>query len=219
MADCMNMTPQRAALARLIEERGEDYASLSRLIGRNSAYIQQFIKRGTPRKLDEKDRATLARYFGVSEAVLGGPAEVEAGADMVRVPRLDVGASAGHGALAESEAVTAHIAFDPKWLRQLSRAGPSDLSFIKVQGDSMAPTLADGDDILVDQSDRADRLRDGIYVLRRDDALMVKRLAVNPSSRNVTIKSDNPAYPDWPDCDLSTLDVIGRVVWAGRKVS
>jgi hypothetical protein len=44
-------TDARAALQRLIEDRKEDYASLSRLIGRNSAYIQQFVKRGTPRRL------------------------------------------------------------------------------------------------------------------------------------------------------------------------
>jgi phage repressor protein C with HTH and peptisase S24 domain len=38
-------------------------------------------------------------------------------------------------------------------------------------------------------------------------------------TRLVTIKSDNPAYPEWPHCDPSTLDVIGRVVWAGRRVN
>ena len=38
----------RSALERLAKDRGDDFASLSRLIGRNSAYIQQFIKRGTP---------------------------------------------------------------------------------------------------------------------------------------------------------------------------
>ena len=50
------MIDARAALERLIEERGEDYAALSRLIGRNAAYIQQFIKRGTPKRLSEEDR-------------------------------------------------------------------------------------------------------------------------------------------------------------------
>ena len=67
------MTDARTALDQLIHDRGEDYASLSRLLGRNAAYIQQFIRRGTPRKLDEEDRRTLARYFRVDEAVLGGP--------------------------------------------------------------------------------------------------------------------------------------------------
>jgi phage repressor protein C with HTH and peptisase S24 domain len=138
---------------------------------------------------------------------------------MVFIPRLDVGASAGHGSLANGEAAIGHIAFDPKWLRQICPAGPSGLSFIRVQGDSMSPTLSDGDDILVDQSQGAERLRDGVYVLRRDDALMVKRLALSPAPGRMTIKSDNPAYPEWPDFELSTLDIIGRVVWARRRLS
>src|SRR4029079_4104983 len=73
MSPRMSAIDQRRALERLIQDRHEDYAGLSRLIGRNAAYIQQFIKRGTPRKLDEEDRKTLARYFGVDESVLGGP--------------------------------------------------------------------------------------------------------------------------------------------------
>ncbi len=215
------MIDQRAALERLIQERREDYAGLSRLIGRNAAYIQQFIKRGTPRKLDPDDLDTLARYLGVSTAELGGRGSSDSlgPAALVRVPRLDVGASAGPGALNDREAPVSHIAFDQSWLRQLCGARSADLSFIRVQGDSMVPTLADGDDILVDRSDRAERLRDGVYVLRREDALMVKRLAVNPTGRYATIKSDNPAYPEWRDCDLATLEIIGRVVWAGRRLS
>jgi phage repressor protein C with HTH and peptisase S24 domain len=83
----------------------------------------------------------------------------------------------------------------------------------------MSHVLEDGDDILVNRSDALERLRDGIYVLRRDDSVMVKRLALSPASRRVAIKSDNPAYPDWPDCELSTLDIIGRIVWAGRRIN
>ena len=82
----------------------------------------------------------------------------------------------------------------------------------------MEPTLSDGDDLLVDTNDDAARLRDGIYVLRREDSVIVKRVAVNPLPRHATIKSDNPAYPEWPDCDLATLDIVGRVVWAGHRI-
>jgi phage repressor protein C with HTH and peptisase S24 domain len=218
----MDRLDPRETLDRLLKERGEDYVGLSRLIGKNPAYIQQFIKRGSPRKLDEEDRRTIARYLGVSEVLLGGPSaqqSADSADGMIKVPRLDVEASAGHGALNESEAAVSHIAFDPKWLRQLCKGSTNHLSFIRVQGDSMSPTLADGDDILVDGADRADRLRDGIYVLRRDDTLMVKRLAINPFDSRATIKSDNPAYPEWKDCELSTLAIIGRVVWAGRRLS
>ena len=83
----------------------------------------------------------------------------------------------------------------------------------------MSPTLNDGDDILVDEGRAAGQLRDGIYVLRVEDSLMVKRLAPSPADRSLTIKSDNPAYPDWTGCDPSTVSIIGRVIWAGRKIT
>ena len=207
----------RAALRRLIETRGEDYAGLSRLIGRNPAYIQQYIRRGSPRRLAEHDRRLLARYFGVDEALLGGPAR-PAGTGLQAVPRLDVGAAAGAGAFDGDERGQAHIAFDPVWLRRLARGAPEHLSIIRVAGDSMAPTLADGDDILVDRGDSAERVRDGVYVLRMDDMLVVKRLALNPAARTLTIASDNPAYPGWPDCDPAAVEIVGRVVWAGRRI-
>ena len=208
----------RAALERLIDEKGEDYAGLSRLLGRNPAYVQQYIKRGSPRRLAEEDRRRLARYFGIDEARLGGPAGAGQGSAMVAVPRLEVGVSAGAGAFGGSERSRPHIAFDPAWLRRVARGAPDQLSIVLVQGDSMAPTLGDGDEILVDKGDGAERLRDGVYVLRIDDLLVVKRLAVNPATRTVSIRSDNPAYPGWPDCDLASVDLVGRVVWAGRRI-
>lgn len=219
------MLDARKALEQLILDRGDDFSSLSKLLGRNPAYVQQFIRRGIPRKLDEDDRRTLARYFGVDEAVLGGPAAPVMqpatrrvrGREMALIPLLRLGASAGPGAIVDEEAAEAQVGFETGWLRKLgSRA--ENLSIIQVAGDSMTPTLADGDDILVDRADASARLRDGIYVLRIDDALMVKRLAMNPVARSLTIKSDNPTYPEWSHCDPAAINIIGRVIWVGRKL-
>jgi phage repressor protein C with HTH and peptisase S24 domain len=216
----------REFLDRLIHERRENYGALSKLIGRNSAYIQQYIKRGSPRKLDEADRRTLARYFGVEEHLLGGPDEAPAASPpaaksairgMVLIPQYDLGASAGAGSLDQSERPAGRMAFDQKWLRTLG-ANPSGVSMIRVEGDSMAPTLSDGDDILVDRMDGALGLRDGIYVLRLDDTLMVKRVALGLSKGRFSVRSDNPHYPDWEDIDPALVEVIGRVIWAGRKI-
>lgn len=217
----MEMIDARAELARLIVERREDYAGLSRLLGRNAAYIQQFIKRGVPRRLAEEDRRKLARYFGVDETLLGGPGRAPESAPqaLIAVPRYDIGASAGPGAFAEGEVPVAHLGFDPRFLRQLCSANASDLSIIRVRGDSMFPTLADGDDIMVDRSSGGTRIRDGIYVLQREDTLIVKRIAVHPGNRRLTISSDNASYPTWQDCAPDTVRVIGRVVWAGRRIS
>lgn len=220
----------RQRLDELIAARGEDYASLSRLIGRNPTYVQQFVKRGVPRRLSEDDRRKLASHFGIAERLLGGPAERAghavmarpgagaAAGDYVLIPHLDIGASAGSGAEAGPESPVAVLAFQSNWVRGVASGRPEALSVIRVEGDSMLPTLADGDHILVDTDDR-ERLRDGIYVLRTDDALLVKRLSVNPASRRLTIRSDNDAYPSWDDCDPATVSVIGRVVWVGRRLT
>jgi len=214
----------RTALDRLIVERGENYADLSRLIGRNPAYIQQFIKRGTPRKLDEEDRRILARYFGVAETMLGSPVPVGAPIPRVRglpavvaVPRLSLGASAGAGSLDEDERTAGVMAFDAQWLRHLG-VRPQRVSIIRVDGESMAPTLNDGDDIMVDHEDDADRLRDGVYVLRLDGVLMVKRVAMGPLRGRFSVLSDNPHYPDWTDIDPAMVAIVGRVVWTGRRL-
>lgn len=208
----------RVVLERLCAERGEDFAGLSRMLGRNSAYIQQFVRRGVPKRLGEAERRKLARYFSISESLLGGPAEDEQVGTLVPVKRSPVRASAGPGAIPYDEAGKAYFAFDEIWLKSLTASPSGRLSIIRVEGDSMAPTLNAGDDILVDLGDCAERLRDGIYVLRADDALVVKRLALHPAGRRVTVQSDNPAYPDWPDCDIDDLLCIGRVIWAGRKI-
>jgi hypothetical protein len=206
----------RAVLERLMAERGEDCASLSRLIGRNDAYVQQFIRRGSPRRLAEADRATLARYFGVPESWLGGrvPAATAALPALVTVPVFDTAASAGPGAVGEDRLSTAGMGFSEGWLQQLrpGRSDARDLSVIRVTGRSMEPTLQDRDEILVDTGDR--RLREGIWVLRIEDVVLVKRLRRGPGGLEVV--SDNPeAGP----VDLAGgYALIGRVLWAGRKL-
>ncbi len=207
----------REELDRLIQQRRLGYSSISRMIGRNSSYIQQFIKRGSPRKLDDDDRRTLAGFFGVDEQVLGGPpAPMRDG--LIEIPVLNVDASAGFGAIAESETAHTRFGFDERWLGRLTRAKSASLSIIHVLGDSMEPTLSDGDEVLVDASDQGSRLRDGIYVLRADDALVVKRVTLKPGGRKITISSDNSAYPSWDDVDRSEIQVVGRVIWFGRAV-
>ena len=210
----------RKALERLCAERGEDFAGLSRILGKNAAYIQQYIRRGTPKRLREDERRKLARYFGVPESLFGGPSEPElhAGA-LVPVKRVLVRASAGPGAVPDGERALPYFAFDDRWLKVLTSSKADALSIIRVEGDSMAPTLNDGDDILIDRAGCAEALRDGIYVLRVEDSLLVKRLAIHPLGRRVTVQSDNPAYPDWPDCGLEDVHCIGRVIWAGRKIA
>jgi phage repressor protein C with HTH and peptisase S24 domain len=214
------MDDARQALDELISSRkGCTYSGISRLLGRNVSYIQQYIRKGSPRYLDESDRNILARFFGVDERVLGAPPHRSAPVvELVQIPVLDVEASAGHGALAEMESKSGQFGFDEGWLRKLTPSKASSLSIIHVHGDSMEPTLNDGDEVMVDLGDGQSRLRDGIYVLRMDDALNVKRVAIEPQGRRISVLSDNPAYPSWRGLERRSINIVGRVLWFGRKL-
>src|SRR3954449_4162279 len=95
----------RERLATLARERATSLAKLSHMLGRNASYLQQYISKGSPRRLEEDDRRRLAQFFGVPESELGGPEEKSSvpWADWVSVPRLPLEASAGPGALAAQE--------------------------------------------------------------------------------------------------------------------
>jgi hypothetical protein len=107
----LSLDAPRVRLLELSQERGVSLAALSEFLGRNPSYLQKFIRKGSPRKLEEQDRATLARFLGVSEqefreakeiSYINPPKRRESG-EWVDVPRLDLGASAGPGAIAGGE--------------------------------------------------------------------------------------------------------------------
>ena len=196
----------RAALPALAEQAGVSLAALSRMLGRNDAYLQQFVHRGSPRTLAEGDRRRLAEFFGVPETRLGAPKE----AGPLLMPRLAVAASAGPGATVDDDVMIGVEALDRQLARRL---GLSDgtASVIRVRGDSMAPGLMDGDHLVVDQKDTRPGARGGLYIIRIGDALMVKRVCATPQGLVAT--SDNPAAPPVPD---GPITVVGRVVWQMR---
>ncbi|MFC3214317.1 S24 family peptidase [Novosphingobium panipatense] len=209
----------RARLLELADRRQISLSKLSLMLGKNPSYLQQFVRKGSPRKLEEEDRGMLARFFGVEEEELGRSKENSYGGDgrsggeWVLVPRLSIGASAGPGAMANGELVFDTMRFSDRWLRSLGLQ-PGNLSTIAVRGDLMEPTLRHGDEILVDRTLRS--LRDGIHVLRLDDTLLVKRVDTSRSGVLVLL-SDNPAYPPL-ECKLKDVELVGRVVWKGGPI-
>lgn len=209
----------RQRLLELATERGISLSALSDLIGRNSTYLQQFIRKGSPRKLEETDRRTLARFFGVDESQLGAPEEFSSSlpargrGDWVDVPRLPLGASAGAGALALEERPIGAFRFSSRWLREQGLEARM-LSAIRVEGDSMEATLRDGDEILVDRTPRP--WRDGIHVVRTGEALLVKRVDLGRPGK-ITLVSDNPAYRPI-ELAPDEVELVGRVVWKSGRL-
>jgi hypothetical protein len=206
----------RARLVDLARTRGVSLSALSAMLGRNAAYLQQFVRKGSPRKLEETDRRTLATFFGVDEGELGAPSAIrlaEQASDWIDIPRLALGASAGPGTLPLDEAASGQLRFSQRWLRKLG-LDPAFLSVIEVAGDSMEPGLRDGDEILVDR--RPGAWRDGVHVVRIDEVLLVKRLE-RGAAGTIRVISDNPAYPR-SERAAADVAVIGRVVWKGGRI-
>jgi phage repressor protein C with HTH and peptisase S24 domain len=136
----------------------------------------------------------------------------------VLIPRFGVAASAGAGSMVEADAIDGFISFRESWVRRTLGLNPKRLALISAEGDSMRPTITEGDVLLIDTSIR--RVRDSaIYVLRLDGVLLVKRLRLRMDG-SVDVISDNPAYQ--PELLTAThvesLSIAGRVVWHGGLV-
>jgi phage repressor protein C with HTH and peptisase S24 domain len=135
------------------------------------------------------------------------------------VPVYDVQASAGDGATVIHEEPVSSLVFPARYLSHITSSNPRDLSIISVKGDSMHPTLADDDVVMLDRSKR-DLSFDGLFVIRDNggDALLVKRIGRASAPGHVMVISDNRALYDPIEKKLEDIEVIGKVIWAGGKV-
>ena len=210
----METDDPRAVLLALAEEQGETLAALSRLLGRNEAYLQQFVRRGTPRRLGDRDRALLARYLGVSEAVFLG-LDVPEPVPVVPARRLDVAAAAGPGSWVEEERTLGEVQFDRGMLGALGVA-TRRLAIVTARGESMLPAIRDGDQVLVDEGDVTIPPAGGVFVLRLDGVVIVKRLA--RLGDRIALSSDNPDYPAIPARRAEEVAVLGRAVAITRRL-
>jgi len=137
---------------------------------------------------------------------------------LVFAPLFDVQASAGGGVMVQGEEIAESFGFNKQWLSSQLNVSSDKLAFVTVSGDSMQPTLDDGDMILADLSTQQ-VYREGIYLLQTEDGLLSKRLKAQANG-HIEVISDNAAYPNWTlsDANSEQAQVVGKVVWFGRKV-
>lgn len=160
----------------------------------------------------EIDRMVAAaeRIDALHEMIHGKTRPAEEG--YVQIPRYEIAASAGGGAVVQSEQIVDYLTFKAEWLRMSLGLSPAQAAVISVIGDSMEPYLSDGDLILVDTS--VTRIEnDSIYVIQSGDSLLVKRIQKKLDG-TVIVKSDNERYEPEIFRGESTelLRVVGRLV-------
>lgn len=148
-----------------------------------------------------------------NEAPSSNNAVVVKSDDITEVPQYDLAASAGAGSLVISSNPIAKFEFANSWLVEQGLNGKR-LTVVPVKGDSMEPTLSEGDLMLVELFDENTLGYDGICVFSCDDGIKVKRLQRDLSRGGLHVISDNPSYrPDYIDKDFTGyFQVHGRMV-------
>lgn len=113
---------------------------------------------------------------------------------------------------------TEWVALRHDWVRAVCKVEPNELALETATGESMTPTIRDGNTLLIDTTDRTFR-NYGIYVLEISGQRLVKRVQRKHDGSLVLI-SDNSAYqPDIVDkASADDVTVVGRVVWSGGPV-
>lgn len=134
---------------------------------------------------------------------------------MVAIPVFDVTPSAGHGAALLHERPVDFLWFNEAWLRQTYGVNPNDLKLLPSTGDSMAPTIEAGSMLMVNVNEMACQPGDGIFVVRLEGDILVKRLQRVPGGQ-IKVSSDNPAYDPFHIKLDDGIDfaLLGRVIVA-----
>jgi len=202
---------------RLIMQQFGSVADLARAVGVSDNAIYKWVTgRGKPGMLS---LVNLAKAAGVSvewlatgkgQPLKGKSEQPAAPAAKAVAPATTPGAAAETG----SQGVD-YLDFKPDWLKRTLNADAKDLALIEAVGDSMAPTIDEGDLVLADL--RETRFKsDGVYVLNNGDDLSIKRIQRELDGK-LTIRSDNPAYKPVTVAPES-VSLIGRVIWMGGRL-
>jgi len=235
----MELDPVRLRLLKLLKRKKTDLKNASAAIGRNEAYLHQFVYRGTPKVLPDDIRQALSNLLRVGEDQLRHtevpprkprsdsgtrqdaptPRTYRSRRGFAEIHEIDVRASAGPGALNEGlEEAKATWLFPDAVVRHELRVQPEHLRMITIDGDSMEPLLSSGDRILVDTSQRIP-VPPGIFVIWDGMGLVAKRTEHVPNSDppRIVIKSSNPEYSTY-ERDAEEVNIVGRAVWATRRL-
>ena len=163
---------------------------------------------------DENDRAA-----SISQSMITSADSASAPEGFVMVPMLQVTAAAGRGRFTTPDDLTGGdmVGFREVWLRTLGLT-PGRTHILWAVGDSMNPTISDGDMLLIDRMiDKV--LDDGIYVVVVGGGVVVKRIQLRHNG-SVVLKSDNDRYDEQiiPPDEVPSLVVEGRVRWVGGPI-
>lgn len=214
-------------LASLMREQNVSQSELARRVGVSQQTIGKLV---TGASSGSRHIGRIAEELQTTPAYLAGQVEdPKEGAmllptedviadllDLVTIDEIDLAFGLGETYTDHVPVETTRRRFPRAWLSTLTDAAPSHLVFARGRGDSMMPTLLDGDIVLIDKTQSTFREQDVLWAVLMGDAAMIKRLRMRPSGR-IALLSDNPMIP--PDeVAPNEIRIVGRVVFIGRRM-
>jgi SOS-response transcriptional repressor LexA len=194
-------------------------ADLARAVGVSDNAIYKWVSgRGQPSMVSLVNLAKAARvsveWLATGQDLSKGETPGGDAGDYVYLPRQSIRVHAGRGTM-QSPQIVDYVALKSEWLRRRLNAEPKSLMLIEAVGDSMSPTIDEGDLVLVDL--REPRYRhDGVYALRSGGEIAVKRVQRRPDGKLI-IRSDNPAYEP-AAVTPESITIVGHVIWVGGQL-
>lgn len=210
----MNQDEIRKFIEKKIFENKLNYRRISMDLGKGAAYMQRYLKGGVPARLPEDLRKKLAVMLKVDERLLTDldisikslPSEND---NTVSIDIIAANPCCGSGNDNEfADEVVGKWIMPTKDFKDLTFAKPENIKQMRVIGDSMEPTIKDGDYILADTSFKAFSI-DGIYLIRMYNGLAVKRLQAGLN--DIKILSDNKKYEPITAA-AGEVYIIGKVI-------
>lgn len=230
---------QREKFRQLLRERKVSLRRMSMDLGLNESYFQQFVAYGRPMLVEGNILRQAAAYLGVSEQSLapqgGGlregrhPAAYDtagyrgsitgraAESSTVMLPIYDLGQAFTGADWRAEHHQAGQMPFSMPMLQAITAVAADQLALLKMHGDAMAPTLVQGDYVLLD-SQQSLVAGDGIYAIFHESLLLLKRFSVDPVRKQVSMSCDNPAYPAVREYSMIDIPVAGRAVWVGKNL-
>lgn len=144
-------------------------------------------------------------------------ASEEGSSDFVLVDYYDVELSAGQGRVRNETGSIGQFAFRSDWLKRVGLLA-THATLVRVAGESMEPTLADGSIVLIDHRDKTAVSKAHIFAVREGEMLSVKRVERDAQNKVILLHSDNPTAPTRviEAKNVGDFEIIGRVVWSAR---
>lgn len=226
----------RNFLENTVKEKGFSLNALSLQLGKNSTYLFHFIKRNSPKRLDENTRRNLAKILNVDEQSLCDfplPNSLiqdklssltslfnfskQNSAQMIGIDVVDMGGENKGRFEQIKKNIIGKEVLSRELLNHYCATAPENIMIFKVVGDAMSPTINSGDFVWVDLSYSVPA-SDGIYMISTNSDTIIRRIQINPFDNSADISSDNKSYKPINIKDIKSLNICGKVCFLAHKL-